>query len=395
MIPITRPLLGREEAAAAEAAILSGWLTQGREVSAFEHEFAAFVGAPYACAVSSCTAALHLALLAVGVRPGDEVITVSHSFIATANAIVYCGAQPVFVDIDPRTFNIDPKRIAMAITPHTKAILCVHQMGMPCDLQPILEIARGYRIPVIEDAACAVGSEISINDGAWEKIGRPHGDIACFSFHPRKVITTGEGGMLTTADPEWDRRFRLWRQHGMSVTDTARHGAKSVIFEDYPIVGFNYRMTDLQAAIGRQQLQRLPHILLRRRALAARLTERLSGASEIEVPRQPGNARTNWQSYCIRLRRCAGPQRSVMQAMLDRNVATRRGIMCAHLEPAYADLPLRFPLPNSERAQHETIQLPLYPKMSDEEQDCVVAALLDALAETRERVVVKASLRVH
>ena len=331
----------------------------------------------------------------MGVRPGDEVITVSHSFIATASAILYCAARPVFVDIDPQTFNIDAARIVAAITPQTKAILCVHQMGMPCDLQSILELAREYGIPVIEDAACAVGSEVSINNGVWEKIGRPHGDIACFSFHPRKIITTGEGGMLTTANAEWDQLFRLWRQHGMNVADTVRHGTKSVIFEEYPIVGFNYRMTDLQAAIGRQQLERLPDILQRRRALAARFAHKLSAFSEIEIPRQPATARSNWQSYCIRLCRQTDTQRAVMQAMLDRNIATRRGIMCAHLEPAYADLPLRFPLPHSERARRESIQLPLYPMMSEEEQDSVIAALLDALAETRQAVVVAASARLH
>src|SRR5580700_9940656 len=204
MIPIAKPFLGEPEAAAARRVILSGWTTQGPEVAAFEREFADFVGAPHACAVSSCTTALHLALLAASVRPGDEVITVSHSYIATANAIRYCGAIPVFVDIQPDTFNIDPALIERVITPRTRAILCVHQIGMPADLSRILAIARKHSLIVIEDAACAAGSEILFN-GSWQKIGRPHGDIACFSFHPRKLITTGDGGMLTTSNPEWDR----------------------------------------------------------------------------------------------------------------------------------------------------------------------------------------------
>ena len=201
----------------------SGWVTQGPEVAAFEREFAAYVGAPHACAVSNCTTALHLALLAVGVGPGDEVVTVSHSFIATANAIRYCGATPVFVDIEPETFNIDPALDrAGAIATATRAILCVHQLGMPCDLAAHRRAsADGRGLPVVEDAACAVGSEIRW-DGRWERIGRPHGDVACFSFHPRKLLTTGDGGMITTADAEWDARFRLWRQHGMSVPG---HGA--------------------------------------------------------------------------------------------------------------------------------------------------------------------------
>jgi perosamine synthetase len=229
VMPIARPWLDDRDADAARRAILSGWVTQGPEVAAFEREFGECVGATHACAVSSCTTALHLALLAVGVRPGDEVITVSHSFIATANAIRYCGATPVFVDIQPDTFNIDPACIEPAISERTRAVLAVHQMGMPCDLDAVLRIARRHALPVVEDAACAVGSEIRW-DGRWEKIGKPHGDIACFSFHPRKLITTGDGGMLTTANPHWDRQFRLWRQHAMSVPDTIRHGSRQVIF---------------------------------------------------------------------------------------------------------------------------------------------------------------------
>src|SRR4051812_16674952 len=186
MIPVARPSIGAEEFEAVRRPLESGWLTQGPEVAAFEREFAAFVDAPHACAVSNCTTALHLALLAAGVRAGDEVITVSHSFIATANSIRYCQAVPVFVDICPQTFNIDPKRVEAAITPSTRAILCVHQMGMPCDLTSLVAIAREHSIPLIEDAACAIGSEI-LWDGDWEKIGKPHGDAACFSFHPRKI----------------------------------------------------------------------------------------------------------------------------------------------------------------------------------------------------------------
>ena len=378
MIPIAKPMLGPAEAAAAQRAVLSGWVTQGPEVAAFEQEFAAAVGAPFAAAVSSGTTALHLALMALGVGAGDEVVTVSHSFIATANSIRYCGAKPVFVDIDPASFNLRPDLLAQTISPQTKAVLCVHQMGMPCDMAAILSIARRRGLPVIEDAACATGSEI-LSDGHWERIGKPHGDIACFSFHPRKVVTTGDGGMLTTANPAWDRAFRLWRQHGMSVSDTARHRAAQVIFEHYPILGFNYRMTDVQAAIGRAQLQRLPELVARRRELAARYHQLLTRIPGILPPAEPAWARSNWQSYCVRLPAHLD-QRHVMQTMLDAGVATRRGIMCAHREAAYADTKLLFSLPESERAQDRCILLPLYAQMSEEEQDKVVHCLGDACA---------------
>jgi dTDP-4-amino-4,6-dideoxygalactose transaminase len=374
MIPIAKPLLGEAEVAAAGRPIASGWLTQGPEVAAFEREFAALVGAPHACAVSSGTTALHLALLAVGVRPGDEVVTVSHSFIATANAVRYCGAIPVFVDIDPGTFNMRADLVDHAIRPGTRAILCVHQIGMPCDLVALLAVARRHGLPLVEDAACAIGSEILI-DGRWERIGKPHGDIACFSFHPRKVITTGDGGMLTTANAEFDRQCRQWRQHAMNVPDSVRHAAPTVIFESYPVLGYNYRLTDIQAAIGREQLKRLPGILCQRRALADRYREALGSIDGLAPPAEPGWARSNWQSYCVRL----APeldQRAFMQEMLNRGIATRRGIMCAHLEPAYRIEAWQSGasglLVESERAQAQGVLFPLFAQMTTDEQDQVV-----------------------
>ncbi len=376
-IPVAKPILTEREVEAVRRVIQSGWLTQGPEVAAFEREFAEYVGAPHACAVSSCTAALHLALLAVGVGAGDEVVTVSHSFIATANAIHHCGATPVFVDIEPSTRNMDPRLVEAAITERTKAILCVHQLGMPCDLARIVEIGRRRRIPIVEDAACAIGSEISWDD-RWEKIGKPHGDIACFSFHPRKVVTTGDGGMITTANAALDRRYRLWRQHSMSVPDTVRHGARDVIFEDYPEVGFNFRMTDLQAAIGRVQLTRLPSMVEERRRLAHEYASRLRAIEGLTIPEEPAWARTNWQSYCVELpERC--DQRTVMQRMLDDGIATRRGVMNAHLERPYQSEAAGAMLPCSERAQRRGIVLPLIPSMTSSQVQEVCASLSAAL----------------
>lgn len=373
MIPIAMPLLAEEEADAARAAVLSGWVSQGPQVAAFERDFAALVGAPHACAVSNCTVALHLALTALDIGPGDEVVTASHSFIATANCVRYCGATPVFVDIDPDTYNIDPERVAEAITPRTRAIIAVHQMGMPCDLTALTALADRHGIVLIEDAACAAGSEIRMN-GGWERIGKPHGRIACFSFHPRKVITTGEGGMLTTADAELDRKFRLLRQHAMSVPDTVRHGSAQVIFEDYLTVGFNYRMTDIQASIGRKQLERLPELVSRRRAIAARYLELLGNLDGLQLPFEPDWAKSNWQSYCVRLPDRVG-QKAVMQKLLDQGIATRRGIMCSHREPAYSNVTPPHDLHQSELAQDHAILLPIYAQMGEAEIVEVASAL--------------------
>lgn len=378
MIPVARPVLGEPEAAAARRAILSGWVTQGPEVAAFEREFAAEVGAPHACAVSSCTTALHLALLVAGVGPGDEVVTVSHSFIATANAVRYCGAVPVFVDVDPVTFNMDPALAAAAFTPRTRALLLVHQLGMPCDLEALVALARRHGVAVVEDAACAVGSEVRWQ-GEWQRIGRPHGDLACFSFHPRKLLSTGDGGMVVTASAESDARLRLLRQHGMSVPDTVRHASAKVVFEEYPVVGFNYRMTDIQAAIGREQLGRLAGIVARRRELAARYTQALAGVAGVVTPSEPAWARTNWQSYAVRLR--SADQRTVMQRMLDDGVSTRRGVMNVHRESAYPAGTWRAAgaLTHGEQVQDTAIVLPLYDQMTIDDQDRVIASLVRAL----------------
>jgi perosamine synthetase len=381
MIPIIKPLMDEREAEAARRVILSGWITQGPEVAAFEKEFAAFTGAEHAVAASNCTTALHLALLAAGIKAGDEVITVSHSFIATANVIRYCGATPVFVDVDPVTFNIEPERIEAAIRPNTRAILCVHQMGMPCDLAAIVKIARNRGLIVIEDAACAIGSEIRW-DGQWEKIGKAHGDIACFSFHPRKIMSTGDGGMITTNNKDWAARCRLLRQHGMSVPDTVRHGSSKVIFEAYPIIGYNYRMTDIQAAVGREQLKRLPEIVARRREIAEQYRRLMSDIPGLTLPTEPEWARSNWQSFCVRLP-ASLDQREVMQNMLDAGVSTRRGVMCSHREEPYLDARRFGELGNSEDAQDQCIVLPLYGQMTSADVNAVAQALRGACGVAR------------
>jgi len=383
-VPLLVPHLTEAEEQAVIAVIRSGWITQGPEVAAFEQEFAAFTGAAHACAVSSATTALHLALLAVGVSPGDEVITVSHSFIATANAVRYCGALPVFVDIEPATLNIDPALIEGAISQKTKAILCVDQLGMPCDKESILAIAKRHNLPVIEDAACAIGSKVRVN-GLLEPVGKPHGDIACFSFHPRKILTTGDGGMLTTNNAEYDRLFRRLRQHGMSVPDTIRHNSQEVIFESYPVMGYNYRLTDLQAAIGRCQLKKIPDLVAERRRLVRCYEAGLSGLPGLTLPSEPEYAVTNWQSYSVRLDRHID-QKTIMQKMLDAGISTRRGVMNAHLEPAYGPGTWKCGmcgstdtscncLRHSIAAQKECMQIPLFPSMTEEQMEYTIATL--------------------
>ncbi len=367
-IPITRPWLGAEEVARATAVIESGWVTQGSRVEEFEQRFAHRCGAEYGVAVSNCTAALHLGLLALGVGPGDEVICPSMSFIATANAIRHAGAEPHFVEVDPRTFNIDPAAIEAAISERTKAVMPVHQIGLPCDLDAVSEIARRHTLPVLEDAACAIGSEYR---------GRPigsHGHASCFSLHPRKVITTGEGGMITTDDEALAHRLRLLRQHGMSISDRVRHGSKRVVREEYVCVGFNYRMTDLQAALGLAQLDRLDAILERRRAIALRYDEALEHHPVVEPPHVPEGLRPNYQSYAVRLREGAKLEREVvMQRLLDAGIATRTGIMLAHREPPYREG--NWSLPLSEDASDRSFLLPLFPQMSEAEVDTVIRAL--------------------
>jgi len=408
-IQLTVPVLGREEKDAACRAIDSRWVTQGERVAEFEGMFAEYAGAEYACAVSSCTAALHLSLLAAGVRPGDVVITASHSFIATANAVRHCGAEPVFVDIEEDSMNIDPALLAEMIEKDFKehggqlwyrdveklsqgnsplcriagrkgrlaAVLPVHQVGMPAHISAIAGIARGRGAPVVEDAACAAGSEV-FEGGEWQKVGRPHGDFACFSFHPRKIVTTGEGGMITTGDAEAYRLLRLLRHQGMSVTDLERHGADEPVFEEYPVTGFNYRMTDIQAAIGIEQLKKLPGIVAERRRLAAKYDELLSGIPGVEIYAAPEYARPNGQSYVVRLSD-GKRQLEVLKRLRLAGIAATRGIMCAHLEPAYsASWPLGC-LPRSERARDAGIILPLYPGMTDGDIERVASELKKSL----------------
>ena len=370
MIPITRLSVGEAEAGAAADAVRSGWLSTGKRVQKFESMVAEYVGAKHAIATSSCTTALHLALIAAGVKPGDEVICPSFSFIATANAILYAGATPVFVDIDPATYNISPERIEAAITPRTRAIMPVSQIGLAADIPAIVRVARMHGLKVVEDAAPSLGARIG-----KARLGSLS-DFTCFSFDPRKILTTGEGGMITTDDDVAAARLVAMRAHSASVSAIARHTSTSVILESYPELGYNYKMTDIQGAIGIVQMGRIEEIVAERRRLADRYKKELQDDERIQLPHEPQGYLHVYQSYCVRLLK--KPQVEVMNSLAQKDVASRR-ILAIHLEQVYKDSELKHSLIESERASKETILLPMFVGLTDAEQDEVVDALKNAL----------------
>jgi perosamine synthetase len=367
-VPFAKPHLTGSEGALVAEVIASGWVSQGPKVRAFEEAFAARVGAAEAVATTSCTTALQLALYVMGVGPGDEVIVPSLSFIATANSVWQCGATPVFADVDPATYNLDPAAAERAITARTKVIMPVHQVGLPADMDRFLEIGERHGVTIVEDAACAIGATYK-----GRQIGSM-GPLACFSLHPRKVITTGEGGMITLNDPAVADRLRKLRAHAMDVSDLARHAAKDVVIESYPERGWNSRMTDMQAQLGLCQLEELDWILARRRALAERYSAAIARMPGLEPPFEPDYAVRTWQSYCVRVTGgCAVGRTDLMRRLLHDGIPTRRGVMTIHEEAAYADANVS--LPHSEAAARDVIILPLFPDMTAEQQDHVLDRL--------------------
>jgi perosamine synthetase len=369
-IPIAKPFLDERDAAYAREVILSGWVTQGPKVAEFEKKFAAFVGANDAVAVSNCTTALHLSLLVAGIGAGDEVICPSTSFIATANAIVHAGALPVFAEVEAGTYNLDLADVRSKIGPRTKGVLLVHQMGMPADIDGFRALCDQHHLALIEDAACAAGS---IYRG--QHIGS-HSDLVCFSFHPRKVITTGDGGMIATSRADFAQRLRLLRQHAMSVNDRVRHDASTIVFEEHLEVGYNYRLTDVQAAIGVRQLEKLPWLVSERRQIAARYHAELADVRGLQLPLEPAGCVSNYQSFCVYLERSAKLGRNeLMQKLLDHGISTRSGIMTAHRQPAYVARGQMPRLPVSEDLCDNSLLLPLYVPMSPDEVTTVIAAV--------------------
>jgi dTDP-4-amino-4,6-dideoxygalactose transaminase len=380
-INVMLPYLGQEEIDAVAEAISSGWVAQGPRVAEFESAFAEVMQAEYAVATSSCTTALHLAMIVAGVAAGDEVVVPSFSFIATANAATYVGARPVFADVDLVTGNLTAETVSAVLTAKTRAVIVVDQGGVPVDLDAIRAVCDPRGIVVIEDAACGSGSTYR---------GRPVGagaEISAWSFHPRKIITTGEGGMITTSREDWAIRARRLREHAMSVSAADRHGSVLAPAESYLEVGYNFRMTDLQAAVGLVQLGRLPEIVRRRRELAAAYTKQIEDIPGLRTVVDPAWGTSNFQSFWIEVTPTfPRPRDEVLAQMAEVEISGRRGIMAAHRQPPYASFTTPGQLPNTDRLTDNTLILPLFHQMSESEQGRVVHALRVAAGLSSEPV---------
>ena len=381
IIPITKPSFDESETKAVAEVLCSGWVVQGPKVREFERLFEEFQDCTDAVATTSATTALHLALLCLGIEKGDEVIVPAFTHPATANAVKYVGAKPVFVDIELPNFNIDPSEIGKKATKRTKAIIPVHLFGLPADMDPIMDMAKSFSLKVIEDAACAHGAEYR-----GRKVGAI-GDCGAFSFHPRKAITTGEGGMLTTNDQKIADQARILRSHGESVSDELRHKADVVIYPDFVMLGFNYRITDMQAAIGVEQMKKLPYILKERRRLASRYNQLLSeleGDECLVLPHPIDGFVHSYQSYVILMKeKVKGGRDGLSNELQKRGIATRKGTYHVPGTKFYKAV-FGFnegDFPNSELADDRSLALPLYAGMEEEDINYVVENLRDVIRE--------------
>lgn len=371
-LPFGLPLVGNEEKQEILDVLESGWLTTGPRTKLFEHKFAEYIGAKHAVAVNSCTAALHLSLLSCGVTVGDEVITSPFTFAATGNTIVHCGARPVFADIDPVTCNIDPEKIEKHITSRTKALIVVHYAGQPCDMDRIQEITKRHGLKLIEDAAHAVGTEYH-----GVKVGT-FGDTACFSFYPTKTMTTGEGGMITTNDDSIADMCRVLALHGISKDAWQRYSDKGNWYYEIMYPGFKYNMSDLQAALGIHQLDRLDEFITIRERYARRFDVGLAEIPWIDLPLVGTNIRHSWHLYPIRIKSGFGITRDELITKLrEKNIGASVHFIPLHLHPYYAKTYgyKRGDYPFAEAVFESILSLPLYPKMDPSDIDYVIDSI--------------------
>ena len=372
-IQIATPSLGEEEWQALREPIESGWLTQGPKVAAFESAFAARHDVKHAIAVTSATTGLHLALAALGIGPGDEVIVPAFTWVATANVVLYCGATPVFVDVDRVTFNIDPNDLVRRVTPRTKAVIPVHLFGLCANMEAIRAVLRPD-IRIIEDAACAAGA-------SWQgKSAGALGDLGVFSFHPRKSITTGEGGMVTTNDNKLAERAKMLRNHGASVSEEERHrGPRPYLLPEFDLLGFNYRMTDLQGAVGLVQLKKLDRFIDERAQLAAQYRKELADVTWLRLPQEPKGGRHAWQAFVTYVDPATAPlsRNEIMETLQQRGISTRPGTHAVHMLGYYRK---RFDLkpddfPGARDCDRHTMAIPLHNRMNEDDFSHIVKSL--------------------
>ena len=374
-IAISLPVTGEEEWQAMREPIMSGWVTQGPKVAEFEKAFAKRHQVKHALAVTSCTTGLHLALAGLDIGEGDEVIVPAFTWVATANVVLYCGATPILVDVDPKTYNIDISQIAEKVTERTKAIIIVHLFGLCIDMDALRDVLPNS-VKIIEDAACASGSD-------WK--GQPAGslgDVAAFSFHPRKSITTGEGGMVTTDNTALFERMNQMRNHGATLSEEQRHhGPRPYLLPDFDLLGFNYRMTDMQGAMGLVQLSKLDQFIDERAEWAAYYYENLKNIQWLTLPQAHPNSRHGWQAYVTHIDPDKAPlsRNEIMQRLQDQGIATRPGTHAVHMLHYYAD---RYgfqaeDFPGAQFCNDNSMAIPLHNRMNKDDFDYIVSALKD------------------
>lgn len=372
IIPISLPVTGQEEWEALKEPLMSGWLTSGPKVREFEQLFAERHGVKHALAVTSATTALHLALVALDIKEGDEVIVPAFTWVSTANVVLYCGAKVVFVDIDPFTFNIDAEDLSKRITSKTKAIIPVHLFGLCADMDKIKEIAGN--IPLIEDGACAAGASYK---------GTPAGGlgtIGCFSFHPRKSVTTGEGGMITTNDDKLAEIMGMLRNHGASISEEQRHhGAKPYMLPDFNALGYNYRMTDLQGAVGVVQIKKLDQFINEREKWANFYTKELNSIPWLRTPKHGADYKHGWQSFVTFVDESKSPasRNEIMELLQQQGISTRPGTHAVHMLNFYKEKFNFQPsdYPGAQAANDYSMSIPLHNRMVAEDFDYVVSVI--------------------